>query len=59
MNKLDPNCEDPVELWAEIWRLREELKGPDGFETWKDAAIAERLKLVEVRRELRKVMGGN
>lgn len=31
------------ELWAEIWRLREEAKGPGGFTTWKDAAIHERV----------------
>lgn len=36
--------DDPVLLWAEIHRLRYELKGPEGFETWKEAAIAERLR---------------
>lgn len=31
-----------AEHWAELYRLREEVKGPDGHATWKDAAIAER-----------------
>lgn len=34
-----PSDED----YAELYRLREEVKGPDGFATWKDAALAERL----------------
>lgn len=36
------------ELEAEVLRLREELKGPDGFATWKEAAISERLKRVKL-----------
>lgn len=32
-----------AELYAELYRLRAEIKGPDGFATWKDAAIAERM----------------
>lgn len=36
--------ENPVQLWAEIWRLRAEIAGPDGYATWKDAAVAERLR---------------
>lgn len=34
----------PGEIYAELYRLREEIKGPDGFATWKDAAIAEKVK---------------
>lgn len=34
----------PAELWAEIHRLRAELQGPDGHATWKDAAVAERIR---------------
>lgn len=37
---------DPVTLWAEIWRLREAVKGPDGYATWQDAATAERIRRV-------------
>lgn len=40
-----------AELAAEILRLREELKGPDGFATWKEAAIAERLARVKLMPE--------
>jgi hypothetical protein len=32
-----------AEDWAELYRLREEVKGPDGYATWKDAAVAERI----------------
>lgn len=35
-----------AEEYAELYRLREEVKGPDGFATWKDAAIAERMARV-------------
>lgn len=38
--------------WAELHRLREEVKGPDGFATWKDAAVAERLERIRYQREL-------
>lgn len=31
---------DPVALWAEIHRLRAEVQGSDGFDSWKDAATA-------------------
>ena len=41
---------EPSALWAEIHRLRAELAGPDGFVTWKDAAIAERRRRVEFER---------
>lgn len=34
------------ELWAEIFRLRSALEGPAGFETWQDAAVAERVRRV-------------
>ncbi len=35
-----------VDLWAEIHRLRAEVAGPDGFATWKEAAVAERVRRV-------------
>ncbi|END4902619.1 hypothetical protein ABL623_000158 [Salmonella enterica subsp. enterica serovar Newport] len=37
-------------VYAELYRLREEVKGPDGFDTWKDAAIAERKARVELEK---------
>lgn len=37
-------------VYAELYRLREEIKGPDGFDTWKDAAIAERKSRVELEK---------
>ena len=51
MAPLDDNEENPTRLWAEIWKLRNEAKGPDGFDTWRDAAIDEKMKrkLEEVR----------
>jgi len=50
--ELDDNENCPYVLWAEINRLREMLKGPDGFETWMDAAVAERLRRVDAERAL-------
>jgi hypothetical protein len=35
-----------MNIRTEIERLQEDLKGPDGFATWKDAAIAERVQRV-------------
>jgi hypothetical protein len=46
MEPLDDNENNPIRLWAEIHKLRAEAKGPDGFPTWKEAAIAERAKNV-------------
>lgn len=42
-----PPCEpdaSPELLWAEIYKLRAAIKGPDGFETWYDAAVSERIR---------------
>jgi len=47
MKELDPNESNPAILWAEIHRLRAAIKGPDGYETWQDAAVAERLLRVQ------------
>ncbi|EHT1484502.1 hypothetical protein KXE51_003482 [Salmonella enterica] len=38
------------EMYAELHRLREEIKGPDGFATWKDAAVEEKKKRIELQR---------
>lgn len=50
-----PDTEDPALLWAEIFRLRDQVQGPDGFETWKDAAVAERVRRVAAENELKKL----
>lgn len=50
---LDPNEDNPYVLWREIHRLRAALRGPDGFATWKDAAVSERVRRVKAERELR------
>lgn len=47
------NKASPEELVAEIFRLRSELKGPDGFATWQEAAVAERQARVAVEKKLR------
>jgi hypothetical protein len=44
---INDDEEDPAHLWAEIHRLRAALQGPDGYTTWKDAAIAERLRRIK------------
>lgn len=49
MTPLTYNEEDPARLWAEIHKLREALKGPDGFDTWQDAAVAERLRCTALK----------
>lgn len=40
----DPDFDDCIEAATFIRKLVVEHRGPDGFATWKDAAIAERLK---------------
>jgi hypothetical protein len=45
------DADDVVALHSEIYRLRAELDGPDGFATWKDAAVAERVRRVEAERK--------
>ncbi len=40
-------------LWEEIHTLRADIKGPDGFSTWKEAAVAEKVKQVKLEKELR------
>ena len=47
-----PDADNLVALHAEIFRLRAELQGPEGFETWKDAAVAERVLRIEAERKL-------
>ena len=40
----------PEELWAEIFRLRAQVKGPEGFDTWYNAAVHERLRRVKAEK---------
>jgi hypothetical protein len=42
----------PDEIYAELYRLRIENKGPEGFETWKDAAIFERGRRMGAERKI-------
>lgn len=49
---LDPNEEDAGVLWAEIHRLRAAVQGPDGYETWQQAAVAERVRRVRAEKSL-------
>lgn len=48
---VDDNEENPVSLWAEIHRLRAAIKGPEGYATWQDAAIAERALRMKAEKE--------
>jgi hypothetical protein len=43
MNSSDPDFDDCAAACALIYRLVGELKGPDGFATWNDACVAERV----------------
>lgn len=46
---LSPDA--PAEtLWAEIFRLRAQVEGPEGFKTWQDAAVHERLQRVKAEK---------
>lgn len=44
--------EDPTRLWAEIHVLRLAAQGPDGFATWREAAVWERRRRKELERQL-------
>lgn len=39
-------------LRRELEQLKTQLKGPDGYDTWKDAAIAERVRRVKAEKTL-------
>lgn len=48
--------ESPLHLlWAEIYRLRHMVTGPEGFKTWKDAAVDERKRRVRLEQDLGKL----
>jgi len=48
LSSSDPDFDDCVDAAAFIRKLVAEHKGPDGFATWKDAAIAERMLRVKL-----------
>jgi hypothetical protein len=50
---LSPTEEDPARLWAEIHALRAAVQGPEGFATWQDSAVAERVRRVKMQTALR------
>ncbi|EPX3843733.1 hypothetical protein ACWY7B_004973, partial [Enterobacter hormaechei] len=41
----------PDEVYAELYQLREEVKGPGGFNTWRDAATAEKVLRLSMERD--------
>lgn len=41
-----------AEEWRELYRLREAVKGPPGYDTWQDAATAERARRVKAEQAL-------
>lgn len=49
---LDSEKDQPEILWAEIHRLRAAVQGPDGYATWQDAAVAERVRRVKAENNL-------
>lgn len=51
----DQNCNDPSFLWAEIHYLHEELKGPEGYSTWKEAAVAEKIRRIAAENKLKEI----
>lgn len=44
MNSSDPDFDDCADAVALIIRLTAEVTGPKGYATWKDAAVAERIR---------------
>lgn len=48
---LRDNEEDATVLWAHIHKLRNEVRGPEGFATWKDAALDERLRRIAAEKK--------
>jgi hypothetical protein len=50
-----PEESPPHLLWAEIYRLRHMVTGPEGFKTWKDAAVDERQRRVRLEQDLGKL----
>jgi hypothetical protein len=53
VSPLLPDENDAARLWAEIYRLREAVKGPAGFDTWQEAATDERRRRVAAEQAAR------
>lgn len=53
-----PDEDDAVTLWAEIHRLRAALQGPEGYATWQEAAVAERVRRVRAEKALAEKQAG-
>lgn len=52
-----PDEENPIILWAHIYHLEMCLKGPDGFESWQDAAVHERVRRVAAEARIKVLEG--
>lgn len=50
ISETTPDSPD-ADIYAELYRLREAVKGPPGYATWNDAASAERSKRVQAEKE--------
>lgn len=44
--------EKEIDLHAKVIQLESDLQGPDGFKTWQEAATAERIRRINVEKEL-------
>lgn len=47
-----------AELWAEIYRLRAAVAGPRGYESWQEAATAERMRRVRKEQQVETLLRG-
>jgi hypothetical protein len=52
LSSSDPDFDDCAAACALIYRLCHEIKGPDGYATWKDAATDERVRRIRAERAL-------
>ncbi|BAU40140.1 hypothetical protein [Ralstonia phage RSP15] len=58
MGHLDtPDFNVCVDACTLIHKLLQQIKGPEGYDTWYDAAVAERLRRVQAEEEARKARG--
>jgi lysozyme family protein len=55
LSSSDPDFDDCIDAVAFIRKLVAEHKGPDGFATWKDAAIHERITRTGLERDFQNV----
>lgn len=52
LGSSDPEFNDCADAVAVILRLLEDRKGPDDYETWRDAAVAEKVKRVRLEQAI-------